>query len=162
MRLTIEKPGFFALAFFLVISVSWAYSEEPWEVFAGVPAELNLYSRSSLALGGGLFLGLGGDGVAMGMRALYSRDMDNFQSLELTAFLRLYLPELRGNHRLFAQLNMGPGLFWEEDNDTQGAFCVGLTLGFRYLYGDTWFVEPSVRMGYPFLAGAGVAAGYRM
>ena len=157
-----KSRSFFIIALFLAVPAFWLHAE-PAEFFIGIPGEVNLYSRQDMAFGGGLFFGLGGDGMAMGIRALYCRDMDNFQSLEVTAFVRLYLPDISGNSGLFAQISLGPVMFWEEDNDEKrGVYCAGLGLGWRFLLGEYWFVEPSLRGGYPFLAGAGVAAGFRM
>ena len=164
---SVNSRRFFALALFLIAPVFWASGDEAKEFFIGVPVDINMYSRSGAAFGGGLFLGLGGDGAALGIRALYNRDMDKFQSLEMTLFLRLYLPEIyvtkiSGNSGFFAQLNLGPALFWEEDKEKRGVFCAGLGLGWRFLPGEDWFVEPALRVGYPFLLGVGVAAGIRM
>jgi hypothetical protein len=43
-----------------------------------------------------------------------------------------------------------------------GTFLGGLTLGWRFLFGDHWYAEPVLRAGYPFIAGGGIAAGFRL
>ena len=157
-----KSRGLFVCALFLTLPAFWTYAEEPKEFFLGIPCDVNFYSRSGIAFGGGLFFGFEGDGTALGIRTLYCRDMDNVQTLEVTAFVRVYVPDISGHSGLFAQLNLGPCLFWEEDNDERGVYCAGFGLGWRFLLGKRWFMEPSVRAGYPFLAGAGVAAGLRI
>jgi hypothetical protein len=159
---SVKNRRFFVLAVFLIVPAFWAPAEEAKDFVIGIPVEVNMYSRSSVGFGGGFFLGLEGDGAALGIRTLYSRDPDDFRSLEVTLFLRLYLPEISGNSGFFAQLNVGPALFWEEDNEDRGVFCAGLGLGWRHFLDERWFVEPSVRAGYPFVFGVGIAAGIRL
>jgi hypothetical protein len=37
----------------------------------------------------------------------------------------------------------------------------GVMLGRRFLLGGRWYVEPYLRAGYPYVAGAGASAGFR-
>jgi hypothetical protein len=70
--------------------------------------------------------------------------------------------------RLYAQ-TFGPGLLFMQadggmviliyDEDTYPAFAGGATVGYRIPL-KKFFIEPYVRLGYPYVAGFGFAAGY--
>jgi hypothetical protein len=121
--------------------------------------ESNWYSVSKVSIGGGAALGYG-DKVAFGLKAVYFDDMNEFRTIELNFLLRFYL--FRG---LFIQLNGGPVIFARSDNlampSKTGTLSGGLSMGWRFHLGRHFFLEPSVRGGYPYLAGAGLSAGVR-
>jgi hypothetical protein len=142
-------------------------SEELWVC----PAfEFGYYSPSELAFGGGAALGYG-DRVAFGLKVVYWNDLNNVRSLELNFLARFYLPglfrpEAAGSSGFFIQLNGGPVIFaWYENSiaipSEVGTFSAGLSLGWRFLFGGHFFVEPAVRAGYPYIIGAGLSAGIR-
>ncbi|MDR1306884.1 MAG: hypothetical protein LBK74_04845 [Treponema sp.] len=60
----------------------------------------------------------------------------------------------------------GAGLFALNGDFTvpaeTGRFSVGLAAGWRFLLGERWYVEPFLRAGYPYIAGGGVSAGFRL
>ena len=130
------------------------------EIWIAPILEANLYSISSAAAGGGLAIAYG-DGVAMGLRALYCMDLDNLTTLEITTLIRIYISDFKGNSGLFLQIDLGPAFFFEEDNDMNGIMSVGLSVGWRFLITKEWYVEPFVRGGFPYLAGIGVSSGFR-
>jgi len=128
-------------------------------------AETNLYSVSSIAFGGGAALGYG-DGTALGLRVIYCSDLDKIKSLELGLLIRLYLPRLTGHSGLFIQFCGGPVLFAPEGKgisapDEFGMVSAGLSLGWRFILGQNFFLEPAVRGGYPYIAGLGLSIGAR-
>jgi hypothetical protein len=139
--------------------------------------ESGLYSVSNLAIGGGAALGYG-DRVAFGLKVIYWDDMDEVRSLELNFLVRFYFftparAEAPSGARAtappsgpFIQFNIGPVFFaWNEQNITMPSETVmtsaGLSLGWRFLFGRLFFIEPVIRVGTPYLFGAGLSAGVR-
>jgi hypothetical protein len=134
------------------------------EFFVSPLVAAGMYAREGAAIGTGLALGYG-EGGAFGIQVLYNYDIkDELKTLELTSIMRLYLPSLSSNFGLFAQINAGLCLFfWEEEpiKKRSGSIVGGITVGWRFLFGRSWFVEPAVRLGYPYIAAIGVGAGFR-
>jgi hypothetical protein len=131
--------------------------------------ESNWYSISRVAFGGGAAFGYG-DGVVIGLKVMYCDDTDDIRTLELNFLLRFYLFSMTSatfrNSGLFLQLNGGPVVFAEETNTMEmpakiGTFSAGLSLGWRFLLGRYFFIEPAIRGGYPYMVGAGLSAGVR-
>jgi hypothetical protein len=135
-------------------------SELPEDLFFAALAETSLNARRGMAGGGGAAVGFG-DGTAFGGKFLFNGGGDTLRVLEAAFFLRCYLPSLRGHRGFFAQGEFGSSVMREGDQ-WMGDFYGGLTLGWRFLFGDHWYVEPAIRAGYPFIAGGGVAAGFRL
>jgi len=125
--------------------------------------EAALYGRSGLAYGGSLALAYG-KGASIGLKAAYFFSPDN-TTLELNFLLRFYLRGAVSYSGPFLQFAGGTVLFADEANvgfpATIGSISAGLAFGWRFLIKDRWFVEPSIRGGYPFLGGGGIAAGVR-
>jgi hypothetical protein len=120
------------------------------------------YSVNGTAFGGGLALGYGYGPGALGLGVLYFADTDGLSTLETTIFLRFYLP--REGEGFFVQINAGSSIFaldGDFDHPGAGGISVGLSAGWRFLLSGRWYVEPYLRMGYPYITGAGVSAGYR-
>jgi hypothetical protein len=148
--------------------------------------ESSFYSLRNPAIGGGAALGYG-NGVSFGLKVIYSSDRNGINTLELNLLARLYLlglfrpvttnpedenseffsdvPRFSGTSGLFIQFNGGPVIFAENSNiavpSKIGAFSVGLSLGWRFLFGRYFFIEPAIRGGYPYIAGAAFSAGVR-
>ena len=129
-------------------------------------AEASLYSLTSVAFGGGAALGYG-DGVSLGLKVIYCSDINNnLRTLEINFLTRLYLPRLTGHSGLFLQFAFGPVLFTPGNENIAvpsglGVFSAGASLGWRFIFGRNFFLEPAIRGGYPFIAGLGLAAGVR-
>jgi hypothetical protein len=75
-------------------------------------------------------------------------------------------PRIAGSSGLFIQFNGGPVIFAQNDDSIavpsgMGTFSAGLSLGWRFLLGRTFFIEPVIRGGYPYIVGAGLSAGVR-
>ena len=104
----------------------------------------------------------------MGLRFLYSQSQgaEGLKTLEMTVFMRFFLLGFEVREGPFVQLSCGPVIFAEEGKSMSfpaegGGFSVGLAAGWRFLFGDYFFLEPAFRAGYPYIAGAGVSAGIR-
>jgi len=126
-------------------------------------AEIALYSSISASYGGSLAIGYG-RGSAIGIKAAYLVDRENNGTLEISVLLRFYFLGKDYYQGPFLQLSGGPVLFFS-DNQLDfpadvGSFSAGLSLGWRFLLGKWWFVEPSIRTGYPYLFGAGLSFGF--
>jgi hypothetical protein len=152
-RNTIKYFCLFICFLFTVGSLS-ALSGE----FAGLGVEGNANTREGAAFGGSLSGGVDlDDQFSLGLRITLSSNMDTVTTMEPAAFFRYYLPfNFSG---LFAQAELGMSLFFE-DGESYPAFLGGLAFGWRYNVNEKWYIEPSVRMGYPFLWGFGILAGF--
>jgi hypothetical protein len=128
------------------------------DLFVTALGEANLNARSGAAGGGGLAIGFG-DGTAFGGRFLLSGGRP-LRVLEAGLFFRCYLPSFRGHEGFFAQGELGNSIVYGEGRWT-GDFYGGLALGWRFMFGNHWYLEPFVRGGYPFIAGGGIGVGFR-
>jgi hypothetical protein len=127
-----------------------------------------LYSISKIGIGGGAALGYG-DRVAFGFKVVYWNDLEMVRAVELNFLLRFYFfhmagVEALGHSGLFIQFNGGPALFARKETPIavpteMTLISAGLSLGWRFLLGKHFFIEPAVRSGYPYLAGVALAAG---
>jgi hypothetical protein len=129
------------------------------------------YGISGSAAGGGLAVAYGGR-VSVGIKAAYFVDLARVSNLEgkadcleFSVLLRFFFVNAQSGP--FVQLAGGPAFSFRLDSETSpnpestSDISAGISLGWRFLLGKTVFVEPSVRGGYPFIAGAGICAGLR-
>jgi hypothetical protein len=137
-----------------------ALSEDLWvcPVF-----EASWYSITNATIGGGAALGYGNK-VSFGVKVTYWNDLEDIRSFELNFLLRFYLFSKTGHSGLFVQVNGGPVIIAQyEDNFAMpseiGTFSAGLSLGWRFPLGKRFFVDLAARGGYPYIAGAGLSAG---
>jgi hypothetical protein len=161
------KIKFIVLFFVLTVSPLFAQDmaagrEEIWVTSV---AETNLFSVSNMAFGGGVALGYG-DGLSFGFKVVYLIDTSKVKTLEFNFLLRFYLPRLTGHSGLFIQLNGGPVLFAQEGDKVAmpselGTFSVGVSVGWRFIVSNYFYLEPAVRAGYPYIVGLGLSAGVR-
>jgi hypothetical protein len=146
---------FLFLLLFLIFTISGlsALSGE----FAGLGVEGNANAREGAAIGGNLSLGVNlNSQFSLGVKTVFSSDTSAVSTLEPAAFFRYYLPlKING---LFAQAELGASFFFE-DSKSYPSFQGGLAFGWRYNFIKNWYIEPAVRLGYPFAWGAGVLAG---
>ncbi|MDR0455897.1 MAG: hypothetical protein LBH20_04335 [Treponema sp.] len=128
-------------------------------MFAGLGVETNANTREGAALGGGLSFAVDlNRQFSLGLKAAISANLDTIMTLEPAALVRYYIPfKLSG---FFAQAELGAAIFFE-DGESYPAFLGGLALGWRFNAGKNWYLEPSVRGGYPFVWGIGLQAGLR-
>jgi hypothetical protein len=158
--------GLFCLILF-ALSIP-AFSQEPSgdrsPLSLSLGLEANGYSVEGMAFGPGLageyrFSPALAAGVSLG----FFHDFTDYATFESAAFLRWY-PVAKGVgpfSGLFAQGLAGAAFMWSGD-DMKTFPMGGLELGLRLNLGKgDWYVEPRIRGGYPFNAGAGVAVGWR-
>lgn len=126
-------------------------------------AETALYSISKFAYGGSLSLGFG-RGAVIGLKGAFFADASGVvTTVELGILLRLYLMGGGSCAGPYAELSGGPALFTKEGGlhipSKWGTVAGGLGLGWRFHLGRYWFLDGSIRGGYPYIAGAGFSFG---
>jgi len=125
--------------------------------FAGAGSELNNNSASkgSTAMGGNVVLGYDlNRSFALGLNTIYSHDMNTVSTLESMLMFRYYLP-VTGS---FLQAEAG-GALSAADGKNSTIPLGGLTAGLRLEVDKSWYLEPTLRGGYPFIWGTGVTLG---
>jgi hypothetical protein len=127
--------------------------------------ESGLYGVSNIAIGGGAALGYG-DRVVIGLKVVYWNDLTQLSALELNFLVRFYFFNRAAPSGLFVQFSGGPVILARDENKIAipsdiSMISAGLTLGWRFLLGRHFFIEPAVRGGYPYIVGAGLSAGVR-
>ena len=160
--------GLFPLFFFLFF-LSPLSAQQRENVFIAPLIEVNGYGWSSAAYGGGLTIGAG-TGGALGVNLLYAVDNENFTFMEIQFFTRAYIYGKNAYSGPFVQLGLGPviyvdtipGVITGDQTAGQGSFSFGFTTGWRFLAGRYIYIEPAVRLGYPYLAGAGLSLGIQL
>ena len=124
---------------------------------AGVGPEINMNSRENFALG--VVLGFNYDltlSYAVGVTVTASNNLSGISVIEPAALFRWYF--LGREQGWFGQTDAG-GFFASEDGETVTLFMVGIRGGLRMPFGNKFFIEPYVRVGYPFFFGIGAMAG---
>ncbi|MCL2758989.1 MAG: hypothetical protein FWD22_02120 [Treponema sp.] len=126
----------------------------------GIGPEWNMNSRENFAAGGVIAFYLNiGSSLSFGINATVSTNFDEIIVIEPAANFRWYF--LGSDHAgWFVQVDAGAYLVMEDD-DLTPLFLGGLRAGLRLPLGETLFVEPFGRLGYPFAFGVGVLAGVR-
>ena len=136
------------------------------DFFIAPLTEIIGYGRKAPAVGGGFALGAG-DGVAIGFRLFYAFAFgaESVNTLELALFMRFYPFGPKADTGLFVQANIGAVMYARENAVSfpaqAGSISAGLAAGWRFPFGNRWYIEPAVRTGYPYIFGAGVSAGFR-
>ena len=153
-----------SLVFCLLLCMAvFAFAEEEQassKVAIGIGPEWNMNSRENFAAGGILAFDLNiGSSLSIGINATVSTNFDEIMVIEPVANFRWYF--LGSNHTgWFVQADVGAYLVME-DGDLTPLFMGGLRAGLRLPLGETLFVEPFGRVGYPFAFGVGVLAGVK-
>ena len=123
-----------------------------------------MYSVSGAAYGGSFALGYG-KGASIGLKMSWFFWEEGIDTLELNFILRFYFQGGNAYSGPFLQFMGGPSFFNQRGDfsisSDLGMISAGLCFGWRFLFLDRWFVEPYIRGGYPYIAGAGIAAGVR-
>ena len=125
--------------------------------------EIAMFSISNLAYGGGLAIGYG-SGTSIGFKISYFIDGGGMvNSLELNILFRFYFFGKDSYSGPFVQLNAGPVLFAQYESfgipAELGTLSAGLVVGWRYLLTQYFFLEGTLRGGYPYIAGIAFSAG---
>ena len=103
--------------------------------------------------------------LTVGIKALVSYDVfykgKSIYTFEPIAFFRFYLASVSGEPStgLFVQADGGASLIFL-DNTAKSCFNAGASLGFRKEF-NSFYLEPSLRFGYPYILGAGLSLGLR-
>jgi hypothetical protein len=125
-------------------------------IYIGVGAEGNAHTRAGRAVGGGISLGFGlSPRIALGVKAMFHTNFDTVTGLEPVAFFRIY-PAIPGR-TIFAQGEAGAVIYNEYD-ESYPEFLAAIAVGWRFAFRG-WYIEPSVRQGWPFAVGAGLTVG---
>jgi hypothetical protein len=122
--------------------------------------EWNMNSRENFAMGAVIAFDYSlGSSFAVGLNTTVSSNFFGITVVEPAALFRWYF--LGSDHNgWFVQADAGAYLVLE-DSDITTLFMGGLRGGFRLPFGDTFFIEPFGRIGYPFAFGFGILAGIK-
>ena len=142
-----------------------AHNSNREEFWISPLVEINMYSISSLAIGGGVAFAYG-DELAIGLKtAWFTGDSGEITTLEINILLRWNILGSNSSSGPFIQVGAGPVLFTQYENMSipadLGSISAGASFGWRLPYGPNWFIEPTLRIGFPFILGAGISGGYR-
>jgi len=158
---------FLVIILILLTGINVSLFAQKSEVFWFCPsAEIALYSEQSFSYGGGFVIAYGKN-ASIGLKGAYFLDEQKVSDvLELNVLFRLHLLKEAANRGPFFQLTGGPAIFFPRDLDIIlpakiGMFSASIGFGWRFLFGKTFFIEPQVRGGYPFIAGASLSAGFK-
>jgi len=121
------------------------------------------YSRYNIAIGSGITFGKSLNGKGIGFSLLYINDSENFIFLEMLAHYRLYQKK-ENNTGMFMQVESGMVFFSYEKfkNANNNSFVGALSMGWRFMLDNQWYIEPFIRTGYPFIFGAGFSTGFKV
>lgn len=132
----------------------------------GLIAEANKNSVSGIAPGAGLYFDYNFTRkFTTGFKTLISYDAfykkNTIYTFEPLGFLRFYLvsPSGEPSTGLFIEGDIGASLIFI-DTDAKSAFNGGASLGFRKEFGS-FYLEPALRLGYPYILGGGINVGLR-
>jgi len=130
---------------------------------AGAGLEWNMNSRKNFGLGFPVsfdyMLPVAVAPLSVGATFTTSVNFTGDTVLEPAAMFRWYFLG-SGHTGFFAQADVGAYIIFE-DNEIYSLFLGGLRGGYRMPLGSRFYVEPSVRVGYPFAFGVGATAGLR-
>jgi len=131
-------------------------------LFGGVGMDVTTHAREGAAFGGSLMFGVAFKSqFATGIKASFLQSTDDISTIELQAFFRYYLPWLHlPSGGLFVQALAG-AVFLTEDGETYPAFSGGLSLGWRFNFPGSFFIEPEVRFSYPGMWGVSLMGGIK-
>ncbi|MCL2721912.1 MAG: hypothetical protein FWD47_11320 [Treponema sp.] len=154
------------LAVFLLLNANPGFAEFKREdIFIAASIETAPYNFDTLAFGTGLTFGYG-TGAAIGLKLSCFFDTEGMNALELNFLMKYFFKGFKVNNGLFFQLMTGLVIFNRIDDfsfDTnKGSVTYGLGLGWRFLFGDKWYLEPMVRGGYPYIYSVGISGGIRL
>jgi hypothetical protein len=150
------------------------YAQEVEGFSLSLGLEGNSYSPSSMAFG----LRWGGDYRfsemwSIGGSGLVCADSEGLTTLEFSGNIRCYF--LRGEENLikyynwgslfhlFLQAEGGASSFIAKDRNIQPQFMAGIAAGSRIALSrfSTFYIEPYVRLGYPYIVSVGIVGVYR-
>jgi len=136
-------------------------AEDFWFSLGG---DLALYSPTIASFGINVAVAYG-TGTSIGLKASWFFDFGKQMNvLEVNVLLRMYFAGKDAISGGFAQLEGGPSIYFDVNENFSfpariGFGNIGAALGWRFLLGKYFFIEPSVRGGYPYIAGVSVLFG---
>ena len=135
-------------------------AEESKKISIGIGPEWNMNSRENFALGGVFTFNINFASIfAAGINVTVSYNFSSIIVIEPAALFRWYF--LGSNYNgWFLQTDLGAFLVLEEEHIVP-VFTGSLKGGIRLPFGETFFIEPYGRIGYPFMFGIGVLAGVK-
>ena len=126
--------------------------------FFGIGAEVIGNSIDGQAAGGNLSVGIDVNKLfSFGLKNSVSFNFDKLIVLENSLFFRFFPIKNQG---LFLQPELGASILFENDK-FHPVFSGGLCVGWRFIFGNNFYLYPAVRGGYPYLWGVGLTAGMR-
>jgi len=150
----------------LLICLPLSAQNQAEDFWIGSGAETALYSPVSLSTGGSVAIAYG-SGTSMGIKTAWLFDRESQLNVLILDFLfRWYCFGNTANSGLFLQFAGGPAIFFEREEEDSlpvrlGTLSAGLALGWRFLLGKYFYLEPSISGGYPYIVGASLSAGVR-
>jgi len=139
-------------------------TSQPEDWWFSLGGELALYSPTTASFGMSL-AGAYGSGTSIGMKLSWFFDIgQEMNTLEINILFRLYFYGKTAYSGPFAQFEGGPAIYFDVDEKLSfpariGIANVGAVFGWRFLLGKYFFLEPSIRGGYPYIFGISVLAG---
>jgi len=158
-----KKAEFLFLLFALSAAVFAQAQSEYEDFWISLNGDGSLYSAEGLAFGGGLSVGYG-SGSSIGIKAAWYLNAENVNIFELNLIVRFYLQGPQEYSGPFLQFMGGPVFFGMGKAAIPaevGTISAGVGFGWRFLFFDRLFAEPSIRAGYPYIIAAGISAGVR-
>jgi hypothetical protein len=146
------------------VTLNW--EEFPWTL--GISGDYGTNTRDGSAYGYGIAMDryLFTPRFAAGVRVILHNDANTVTDTEAQVNVRLYareIPNLRALH-FFTQFGFGYAMYREEDR-TINSFLMDITGGMRIIPPSgalsRFYIEPSLRVGFPFLASFGLSIGRR-
>jgi outer membrane protein OmpA-like peptidoglycan-associated protein len=126
----------------------------------GLALEWNMDADTYFAGGAGLTFDYNLSRLfALGLSVTANSNFNVLTALEGAALFRWYFLSVN-NLRLFAQADAGVFLYMESE-EIEPMFLGGGRIGLRLPLGQSWYIEPYARGGYPFAYGVGINAGIR-
>ena len=130
------------------------------DAYIGFGVEANGNTLDGSAAGFGWSIGMDLNRYfGLGMKTAISYDFDSLYNMEQSGLLRFYLP--LNKQGLFLQAEAGSSIFFE-DNESHFYFLGGVTAGWRFVIKESFYIEPYVRGGFPFIWGGGLNAGIKL
>jgi len=157
-RRSIKKIAF--LTILILLCNVYAFAQDEKKMAVGLGLEWNMNSHEYFA--GGAVLSVDYNlfqSFAVGLSVTASSNFTVFTALEPAAMFRWY-PLGKDHTGFFVQADAGVYLYME-DAQTVPMFLGGLRTGLRLPLGQSFYIEPYGRAGYPFAFGIGVSVGMR-
>jgi len=167
-----EKTQYLIAIFLLLIvfplfaqeEVNQEETKQPEDLWFSLGGEMALYSPISASFGMSITAAYG-SGTSIGIKASWFFDQGQvMNTLELNFLFRFYFFGKSAISGPFVQIEGGPAIYFKIDENISlptriGMLNVGAVFGWRFLLGKYFFVEPSIRGGYPYIFGASVLGG---